>query len=468
MTFKKIICLVFALALMVSVMSACGSDKNKNPSTSSTADGSSEEGTVSFLTPSVDPGSIYADPNWSPYTNMPASSKGATVRVAHWTDLTQSAFFSSPLKTIYNDIGINVEMYLVKNDGYVNEIMTKLAAGDIPDVFKTNEYNAAFPVTLQIAAPVNKVSSVDLNDPIWDQTMLKSATIDGNTYYLTTIGYPGTNGNVVFFNKRLFEENSIKSPTEYYAEGTWSWDNFLKCSKEIKMLGSNYHGAYVNMEVLAGSVGASITKYDFNTHQFTSGLDDPELLKAYQWFANSRAQGLLDANLLHFLDGKAGLYVYDGTHGLQKDGKWKNMDPNDIGFTYLPSFEEGKNGVFSSIYGALGIIDGAPNADAAGYFIRYYMDPKNWDLENAFITVESGNFFFEIIKTPSSDKYFNFDDPLTFLIGQIDADKAFYDKLRNIPSEGMNTALQSLANVVDEACLKANDIINNKIVEDRQ
>ncbi len=466
MTFKKILCLVFALALMVSVMSACGGSESKKPVTNS-ANGSSEDGTVSFLTPSVDPDSIYADPNWSPYTSMPASSKGATVRVAHWTDLTQSAFFNSPLKTIYNDIGINVEMYLVKNDGYVNEIMTKMAAGDIPDVFKTNEYNAAFPITLQIAAPINKVSSIDLNDPIWDQTMIKSSTIDGNTYYLTTVGYPGGNGNFVFFNKRLFEENSIKSPTDYYAEGTWSWDNFLKCAKEIKMLGSDYRGAYVNMEVLAGSVGTSITKYDFNTHQFTSGLDDSELLKAYQWFADARAQGVLDATLTHFISGKAGLYVY-GPHGLQKDGKWKEMDPNDIGFTYLPSFEEGKTGIMSSVYGALGIIDGAPNADAAGYFIRYYMDPKNWNLNDAFITVEAGNFFYEIAKTPVGDKYFNFDDALTFLMGLTDADVAFYNKLRKIPSEGMNTALQSLANIVDEACIKANDIINNKIVEDRQ
>lgn len=87
--------------------------------------------------------------------------------------------------------------------------MTKIASGDIPDVFMTNEGDGAFPVTLQIAAPINKVSSVDLNDPRWDKTYLDGATIEGNTYFVQTIGSPVSNGNLVFFNKRLFRENGF-------------------------------------------------------------------------------------------------------------------------------------------------------------------------------------------------------------------------------------------------------------------
>ncbi len=373
---------------------------------------------------------------------------------------------SYTLSNVKNDIGIGVELFMVPQSGYVNNILTKIASNDIPDVFISNEADGAFPITLQIAAPVNKVSSVELKDPRFDQIFLQDATIEGNVYYLNTVGTPVGNGNMVFYNKRLFEEQGFTTPEEHFNNGTWSWDTLLKCAKDIKALGDDYTGIHLELDILAGSVGASITQYNFTTHTFTNGTQDPTLLKAYQWYADAKEQGYLDGSQDSFKNGKCAFYIR-GPYGLQSKGYFMDMDFEDVGFTWLPSFNEGEKGLISSIYGAHGIVDGAPNADAAGYFIRYWLDYKNWDLENTFFSVEAGQFYYKITEATPREKYFNFDWPLAVLAGHYNAKSAFYDSINQSSSSGMKTTLDSMSNIVDTAVEKANQLIADKIEADR-
>lgn len=462
MTFKRILCLVFAMCLMVSVMSACGGGKDKNKDKTSSTDS----------TPSKSDEIVAIDPDmngwedFDPYAQIPESSKGVTVRYATWVNQKEDVG-AYTLSNVKNDIGIDVDLFLVSESNYIQEIMTKIASKDIPDVFVTNEAGAAFPITLQIAAPINKVSSVELKDPRWDQNYLRNATIEGNVYYLNTIGTPLGNGNMVFYNKRLFEQNGFTTPEEYYQNGTWSWDTLLKCAKDIKALGDDYYGAYVELDILAGSVGTSITQYNFGTHTFTNGTQDPTLLKAYQWYADAREQGYIGGSRDAFVDGKCGFFVR-GPFGLQTNGYFKNMNFDDVGFTWLPSFNEGEKGRISSIYGGHGIVDGAPNADAAGYFLRYWMDYKNWDLENTFFSVEAGQFYYKITDATPDEKYFNFDWPLAILAEYDTVDSAFYNTIRKTTRNGIKTALDSMSNIVDTAVERGNQLIADKIAADRE
>lgn len=464
MLLKKILSTLCAFLLLVSVMCACNDNEGTESKASSTVSTQSENKIVG-IDPDIPEDSKYNPATWNPYASMPESCKGTTIRVASWSDSDDDSDLYTRTN-MYNDIGLKYELFSVPQAGYVNNIMTKIASGDIPDVFTTNEGDGAFPVTLQIAAPINKVSSVDLNDPRWDPTYLAGATIDGNTYFVQTIGSPVSNGNLVFFNKRLFRENGFTTPAEHYENGTWSWDNLLKCAKDIKSLGSEYRGISLEMDILAGSVNTSITKYDFNSKRFINNVGDPVLLKAYQWYADAKEQNLLDGTLGSFIEGKCAIFVR-GPFGLAINGYFKDMDPNDIGFTWLPSFEEGVKGRVSSIYGGRGIVTGAPNAEAAGYFLRYYMDYHNWDLENIFLTTEAGNFYYDIVETLAENKYFNFDDPLCYLTGS-SANKEFYSHLNGISGAGIKTALDSISNTVDAAVTKGNELIANKIEDDRK
>lgn len=451
------------LCLTLCLFVGCGNGSTDIGSNSGSTDMSSEQGSVQV--PSQEQGSgIYAEDDYDPYANIPESSKGVTVRYATWIDHTTTEG-AKPLSNFYKDTGINVELYLVPQNGYVNTLMTKMASGDIPDVYVTSEDNQSFPLSLQIGAPIDLVSTVDLKDPIWDQSMLETGKIGNHYYLLNTLNSPWSGSNLVYYNKSIFEENGFKTPADYYAEGNWTWNTMKKVMKEIDALGDDYIGGYIDPEILGGSAGASFINYNYKSNTFSSMVNSRELLSTYQFYADLRTEGLVTTTLIEsiekFKNGRLGIMT-TGVYGLKATGHFVGMDQSKIGYTYLPALEDGTKGLTSSIHRMYGICAKAPNADAAGYFIRYWLDYKNYDLESTFISVDAGNFYYELINQRAENKYFNFDFACANLIGQENA-YAFTRGARTSPSAGTKTAIDSVTNLVDDAVKKANALVETTI-----
>lgn len=461
----RLLCAVLAFCFLVCAFAACGSDKKET--TSETASVTSKAGgeetpdvTSAVNRPSIEQGSIYADPNWDPYASIPDSVKGSTVRFATWIDHTATEG-AVPLANFFDDTGLKVELFTVAQNGYVDKLMTSIASGDIPDVFVSNEGNQNFPLTMQIAAPIDLVSHVDLKDPLFDQTMLETGKIGSHYYLLNTIGTPWSGGNLCYFNKALFEENGFKTPAEYYEEGNWTWETMKKVMKDVKSLGSDYIGGYVDPEIIGDSAGASFCMYDYKTNKFTSGCEKDALVEAYQYYAELKEEGLTGGGTAAFCQGKCGI-VLIGVYGLKNTGYYKDMNPEDVGFTYLPARKKGEIGLGSSIYRMYGIVEGAPNADAGGYFIRYWLDPDNYDLNNTFLTPEAGIFYYSLINKTADQKYFNYDDATCTLIGEANSN-VFKAGAAGASSAQVPTKIAEVANVVEDACAAANAIIQSKI-----
>ncbi len=459
----RVVLLILVACLTVCMFAGCGGSDEDTASKGSNSPTSSEQGSVQV--PSQEQGSgIYADPNYNPYATIPESSKGVTVRYATWIDhsTTEGA---KPLNNFYDDTGIRVTLYIVPQYGYVNTLMTKMAAGDIPDVYVTSEDNQSFPLSLQIGAPIDLVSSVDLNDPIWDKSMLETGKIGNHYYLLNTLNSPWSGSNLVYFNKSIFEENGFKTPAEYYEEGNWTWNTMKKVMKEVDALGDTYIGGYIDPEILGGSAGVSFINYDHKTNRFSSMTNSRELLSTYQFYADLRSEGLVTTTLQDsiekFKNGRLGIMM-TGVYGLKATGHFVGMDQSKIGYTYLPALEDGTKGLTSSIHRMYGICAKAPNADAAGYFIRYWLDYKNYDLESTFISIDAGNFYYELINQSAENKYFNFDFACANLIGHENA-YAFTREARTSPSAGTKTAIDSVSNLVDDAVKRANELIESTI-----
>ena len=239
----------------------------------------------------------------------------------------------------------------------------------------------------------------------------------------------------------------------------------VRCAKDIKSLGVDYKGISLPVKILTDSMGTSFVKYNYKTAQFSSNINDPKLLQGYQWYAEARDQGLLDGTTAAFKQNKCGLVII-GVYGLKNTGYFMDMNPDDVGYTYLPSVKEGEKGLVSSIHRTYGIIDNAPNADAAGYFIRYWLDPANYDLQNTFLTPQAGNFYYELINTVADEKYFQFDDPLATLTGENDA-YPWRNPASSKSAAGVKTAIDSVSNKVTQAVDMANKLVQDKLASDR-
>lgn len=190
-SFKKVISSLFIACTILGALAGCsGSGKDSSSGGSAAAStGSNSSGAIKVPGKDVAADSKYADPDWDPYASMPESIKGSTVRFATWRDHTQSEG-ALALSTINDDIGIKVELFMVPQSNYIQNLQAKIASGDIPDVCLSNEGDQSFPLTMQILQPINKCSTIDLNEPFWDQGMIARSTFNGDIYMLNSIGSP--------------------------------------------------------------------------------------------------------------------------------------------------------------------------------------------------------------------------------------------------------------------------------------
>ncbi|MDQ6420300.1 extracellular solute-binding protein [Paenibacillus sp. LHD-117] len=106
-------------------------------------------------------------------------------------------------------------------------LISMVNAGEQVDVAQANDQN--FPVY-----PLKKMlmplgDYIDLADPLWNSSVLKAFEFGGEPYAAGVGAAP----IVIYYNKTLFENNGVKSPSELYAEGNWTWETFRSTAMEM-------------------------------------------------------------------------------------------------------------------------------------------------------------------------------------------------------------------------------------------
>ena len=136
------------------------------------------------------------------------------------------------------------------------------------------------------------------------------------------------------------------------------------------------------------------------------------------------------------------------------------MDGLDLDFTYMPNPDENTKAVFAGNVRCYGIVKGAKNPEAAGYFLRYFLDAANYDIEDTFVSTEVAEAFFEMndkIATAEDNQMFFNHSGIALLTGQSAWTWVGIEKLD--PSQ-VAASLSSHSNEVDAAIQKAHELIN--------
>lgn len=376
---KKLISLVL-VALMLFAFAGCG-----NTTDSEKKDGGENNSNVN--------GAAALDP--SKYEHL----RGKKLKFATWKN--PEVDEDGPvIKAFEETYGIDVEIVTVAQNTYIRDIAGKITADDAPDVFLSN---GDFPACLSVLQPID-AGKIDLKDSIWDQNFIKMATVDGKVYLVNTIGNIWNEVDCVFYNKNLLENNNITTPQEYYDAGKWNLNALKKVMTDVKSLGSDYCGGYILPEGLLGISGTQV--YNLKDGKFSNGITE-NYTKVLQFLAECKTKGLVDGysniNRDEFIDGKVGIAITNA-YGLKKTGYWMNMDPSSIGFVPLPSIDDNTEARQSGIFRGWGICKGAKNPEAAGLFLRYYLDVNNYDTSSAFISEEAEAFFFQLTALDSANK----------------------------------------------------------------
>ena len=400
----KIVCLLLVLALAA----GCGSSGNSSDewiySEIVVTEDGGNEGTQSgdaSGTDNVSTGSNGSSSTTSGGKDGPSGSgssggvnpedyRGTTVKYATWKNPNQNED-GDVVDDFQKKYGIKVEVVMVPQETYVNEIAGRVAAGNSPDIFFDNCF---FPSSVAVLQPIDAMK-LDLSDPIWDKGMLEMSKLGGKSFLVNTVGNIWSEVDCVFYNKKIFADNNITTPEDYYNAGKWTWKALTTCMTKVKNAG--YIGGYIDMETLLASTGAGF--YSFKNGKFANSVNNMTynvITQMAQWVSDGLIKPPIEENLLNnFITGKAGIAITNA-FGLKETGYFQDMNDKDVGFTYLPSYDSNTKAYTTGLFRGWGLIRGAKNPVAAGIFLRYYLDVNNYDYEEAFINSEAADFFLKL------------------------------------------------------------------------
>jgi hypothetical protein len=156
--------------------------------------------------------------------------------------------------------------------------------------------------------PVNTNRAVNFNarnaPVIWNQTVIDAFTFNRNTYAFS-IDYGGSlHAQVLFFNKRLFQEAGLDPnlPYDLQRNNQWTWDRFLEICKQLTrdidndgIIDVYAMTADLTTEILDAFVGSNGAKYvdrDRNGKLFNA-TGTPAFLEALQFVIRLRQEGVM-------------------------------------------------------------------------------------------------------------------------------------------------------------------------------
>ena len=465
----KIVCLLLVLALAA----GCGSSGNSSDEwiyseIVITGDGETE-GTQSgdaSGTDNVSTGSNGSSSTTSGGKDGPSGSgssggvnpedyRGTTVRYATWKNPNQNED-GDVVDSFKKKYGIKVQVDMVPQSTYVNEIAGMIASGNSPDVFFDNCF---FPSSLSVLQPIDAMK-LDLSDSIWEKGILEMSKFGGKSFLVNTVGNIWSEVDCVYYNKKIFADHNIRTPEEYYEAGIWTWETLTKCMADVK--GAGYIGGYIDMETMLGSTGAGF--YSLKNGKFANSVNDMTynaMTQMAQWVSDGLIRPPLERNLINnFITGKAGIAVTNA-FGLKETGYFKDMNDKDIGFTYLPSWDENTKAYTTGLFRGWGLCRGAKNPVGAGIFLRYYLDVNNYDYEEAFINSDAADFFLKLttgVETDDKNPYFLLG--IGALVGETDDD---YKEFVGMAPGQVRTAISAKMNTFTSNANKVNDEISKQL-----
>lgn len=221
-------------------------------------------------------------------TAAAADEKG-NLRLSIWGNDARKTLFEELTAPFAAENNCTVEIVLVPFDEYMQKISIQLASRTAPDVIWLSE--KMVPQFIESGELVDLAPVVGA-DAAYDFADFFPSTLDLYTRGSSVYGLPFSFGpRVIFYNKTLFAQKGLKTPTELYKEGNWTLAEFFKAAKALtdpsqgvygmKLQGATEPTAYMNS--LYDIVLANGADY-FNADMTAFTLDSEGGIRSMQAF----------------------------------------------------------------------------------------------------------------------------------------------------------------------------------------
>lgn len=359
---KRLVSLVVALTMMVSVFTACGGDK----STTDTSAVNSSAATNSSV-------------STKPYDDTKINFIGFG---AMWTNE-----IVANLDTFKENTGITVNFQQLANDQLSNKIAVSSAAGgkDLDVIaFRPLQETLLFSNNGWIEPLDNYISkSPDFDVDDFFKSAKDVNTVDGKTYGIPLM----TEREIVYYNKEMFKEAGITSVPK-------TMDELMAAAEKLNNPDKGIAGIAIR-----GKASDAVTQFSGFLRAFggdfivdgKAAINTPEAIKAFQFYgdilknygpAGVANMGWTETQAL-FTQGKAAMRIdADSQYGFALDPK-SSLISDQVGYFTMPAGPAGAK-PFNIVAWSLGISPGSENKDASWEFIKWSLG-KEMDVKTQLV-----------------------------------------------------------------------------------
>lgn len=384
--------------------------------------------------------------------SMPKKLRGTKLVMYNWNTPTEYTGAPAVMDEFTKQTGIKVEWRTIAYATYFTKLPALVASGEnIPDLVR-----ATGPI-VEYMIPYEPLQNIkyDFSDEAWDQDIMDLYTFGGKTY-ATSLKNTHVGGiGIMFYNKALIDEHDFEDPYELWKAGKWNWDKYIEMCREYKDLtgnqGSNGEGnmsRYLNIFGFSGTL-----KYDGK--KFVSNVKDKKFRTTIEELCTLYNEEDLFGfgGEPTFNSGKALFSLGTAIHLRNKNSYFGNLKAaGTLRAIPMPSIPgQDKYYVPWGEAEAYAIAQGAPNSEAAPYFLRYFLDGANYELSTYFGNKQN----LEVYNWCMSQKNKIYSYGMPGMGVHADKDKA----LELATSDQVNTIINSNSNVVDRYVKEYNDTL---------
>lgn len=230
-------------------------------------------------------------------------------------DTYQEPGLTEILNDFTEETGIEAEIQVVTWDDYWTLLSAGAQGGSMPDVFWMHSNEAerymSNEMLLDLTDRIAESDSIDMSKYPEDITELY--TYDGKNYAIPK----DVDTIALWYNKTLFDEAGLAYPT-----ADWTWDDLYEAAKALTKDGvygfgcsaTNNQAGYYNLIYDMGG-------YVINDDKTASGYDDPNTIKAMQYFEKMIQEGIMPSQQT-MSESAEDVLLGSGTLAMATQGSW--------------------------------------------------------------------------------------------------------------------------------------------------
>ena len=306
--------------------------------------------------------------------SVPAKFDGKTVKVQVWWEWHD--WESDKIADFTKETGITISPIVTgaPNEGnYYTKLNALIMQKSSPDLACVDGANFPGVIAQNYFQPIS-VARLDLTDPAYDLDLMKQ--FKGKLYSAVVRSTPvPAELRLLFYNKDMFKKYGVKSPKDLFDAKNWNWDTWIDIAKQMQ----NKTGEKNQISVDYGgrqiiySCGEDVIK--MNDGVPVNNFKSQKVRQAWQFNSDLGHVYNLIASGAHgqFIEGSASMALASD-YNAQKGGYFEtNIKDFKWGAVPVPSPKGSETYVPTAVKG-YGIPRNAKQPEAAGYFLRYWLD----------------------------------------------------------------------------------------------